>query len=186
MFKYAKGAFKFIKKNWKGVCSHALIPAIIYSIFILPTSAFDYIIAHLGDFNNANFWDIFTSINDLPISGSNIYNRLWSNNNSAYFIAELDITNISKITKIGISTWGNNFYPTENVFIYASNTYNGEYIELGNIYVNTKAIGIYKMGYVNVDYTINIKKSSEIIKNKVINTIINHPLIKYLILQEKE
>ena len=64
MFKYAKGAFKFIKKNWKGVCSHALIPAIIYSIFILPTSAFDYIIAHLGDFNNANFWDIFTSIND--------------------------------------------------------------------------------------------------------------------------
>lgn len=42
------------------------------------------------------------------------------------------------------------------------------------------------MGYVNVDYTINIKESSEIIKNKVINTIINHPLIEYLILQEKE
>lgn len=129
---------------------------------------------------------IFTPINDLPIIGSSTFNRLWENNNSAYFIAELDITNISKITKIGISTWGNNVYPTENVFIYASNTYNGEYIELGNIYVNTKTMGIYKMGYVNVDYTINIKESSEIIKNKVINTIINHPLIEYLILQEKE
>ena len=41
---------------------------------------------------------IFTSINDLPISGSSTFNRFWANNNSAYFIAELDITNISKIT----------------------------------------------------------------------------------------
>lgn len=64
MFKYKNNALIFIKNNWQAVLSHALIPAIIYSIFILPTSAFDFIIAHLSDYQNANFWDIFSAIND--------------------------------------------------------------------------------------------------------------------------
>lgn len=62
--KYVKGTFKFIWNNLMSVLAHVIIPAIIYTIFIIPTSSFDFIVTNFNNMNVTKFWEIFTIIND--------------------------------------------------------------------------------------------------------------------------
>lgn len=62
--KYVKGTFKFIGDNYMSVLGHVIIPALIYTIFIIPTSSFDFIVTHFDTMEVTKFWDIFIVIND--------------------------------------------------------------------------------------------------------------------------
>lgn len=107
-------------------------------------------------------------------------NRLWSGVESAYFIAELDVTDITKITKIGINTWGNTSYPTEDITVYMSNLYDGEYKEIAHLLLNSKTQGTRTMIY--ADTNASIVFTSKTVQSLVANKILNNELIKQVIM----
>ncbi len=64
MSKYVKSTFTFVKNNWVSVFLHVLIPAVLYTIFVNPTSSFDYIMKEISTMDMNNIFDIFIRIND--------------------------------------------------------------------------------------------------------------------------
>lgn len=64
MTKNVKRTFAYIKHNWLSVYVHALIVSIIFTIFVNPTSSFDYIVTEISNFKFENMLEIFVKIND--------------------------------------------------------------------------------------------------------------------------
>lgn len=84
-------------------------------------------------------------------------NRWWTSNPATcYFIAELDVTGITRISKIGITTWGNTVYPRENIVVYMSDKYNGTYKQIASLSLDSKTHGTSKMVYVTTNSNANI------------------------------
>ncbi len=54
----------YIKNNWLSVLLHIIVPAILYTAFILPTSSFEYIVKNISTMEVKNAMDIFITIND--------------------------------------------------------------------------------------------------------------------------
>ena len=97
---------------------------------------------------------------------STVYCRKWNSgawtvgnpDNDAELIIEIPNT---KITKIGIGTWGSNTYPTENVTISACNSPAGVYERIGILKSDTRVSGVYKMVYIDTVYTVRPDTSQE-------------------------
>ncbi len=64
MSKYFNSTMTYIKNNWISVLLHIIVPSILYTIFILPTSSFDYIVKNISTLDVKNAMDIFITIND--------------------------------------------------------------------------------------------------------------------------
>ena len=64
MRKYFNSTMLYVKNNWLSVFLHIIIPSILYTIFILPTSSFDFIIKNISTLEVHNAMDIFITIND--------------------------------------------------------------------------------------------------------------------------
>ncbi len=64
MTKNVKRTFSYIKHNWLSVYVHALIVSIIFTIFVNPTSSFDYIVTEIATLKFENVLEIFVIIND--------------------------------------------------------------------------------------------------------------------------
>ena len=54
----------YIKNNWLSVLLHIIVPAILYTAFILPTSSFEYIVKNISTLDVRNAMDVFITIND--------------------------------------------------------------------------------------------------------------------------
>ena len=64
MRKYFVQTYEYAKTNWVSVLLHILIPAILYTIFINPTSSFDYIMTNIKELDVQHAYQIFLTIND--------------------------------------------------------------------------------------------------------------------------
>ena len=64
MRKYFVQTYEYAKRNWVSVLLHVLIPAILYTIFINPTSSFDYIMTNIKELDAQHAYQIFVTIND--------------------------------------------------------------------------------------------------------------------------
>lgn len=64
MRKYFIQTYQYAKTNWVSVLLHILIPAILYTIFINPTSSFDYIMTNIKELDVQHAYQIFVTIND--------------------------------------------------------------------------------------------------------------------------
>lgn len=123
--------------------------------------------------------------NKIFSTNNTITNRWWTGApETTYFIAELDITDITKLTKIGIRTWENTYFGKEQITVYMSHTYDGTYKQIAFLNLDASIQGTSKMVYVNTDAsTMQISKT---IQTLITDAILNHELIQHIVTGSEE